>query len=125
MPSTQLDYNVVDVAALEKSSKLTGPISGASQGLDESIHIKDIRQPRHEDSLVEEIHRGLNPPKGKLKSLPTLLLYDELGLKLFEDITYLEEYYLTNAEIDVLESHAADIARVIVPGSMIVELGSG
>jgi uncharacterized SAM-dependent methyltransferase len=40
-------------------------------------------------------------------------------------ITYLDEYYLTNAEIDVLERSADDIAKSIPPSSMVVELGSG
>lgn len=37
----------------------------------------------------------------------------------------MEEYYLTNAEIDVLEKSAGEIATHIVSGSMIIELGSG
>ena len=49
----------------------------------------------------------------------------EPGLKLFEQITYLDEYYLTNAEIEVLETHADAIARRIPEGSRLVELGSG
>lgn len=57
--------------------------------------------------------------------MPTLLLYDEQGLKLFEDITYLDEYYLTNAEIEVLEKHADEIAKYVQHGSQVVELGSG
>jgi uncharacterized SAM-dependent methyltransferase len=40
-------------------------------------------------------------------------------------ITYLHEYFLTNAEIEVLESSADSIANAIPPGAMIVELGSG
>lgn len=40
-------------------------------------------------------------------------------------ITYLEEYYLTNFEIEVLERHAAEIAEAIPAGSMVIELGSG
>lgn len=40
-------------------------------------------------------------------------------------ITYLEEYYLTNAEIDVLRNSARNIAEAIPSGSMVVELGSG
>lgn len=42
-----------------------------------------------------------------------------------EQITYLDEYYLTNAEIDVLERSADSIANAIPSGSMVVELGSG
>lgn len=46
-------------------------------------------------------------------------------MKLFEDITYLEEYYPTNAEIEVLENHADTIAERIPEGGRLVELGSG
>ena len=49
----------------------------------------------------------------------------ELGLKLFEKITYLEDYYLTNAEIETLTTHADKIAERLVDGSQLVELGSG
>lgn len=40
-------------------------------------------------------------------------------------ITYLDEYYLTNAEIDVLKRSATEIAQNIQSGSMVIELGSG
>jgi L-histidine Nalpha-methyltransferase / hercynylcysteine S-oxide synthase len=49
----------------------------------------------------------------------------EAGLKLFEEITYLDEYYLTNAEIEALTLHAKDIAERLPQGSRLVELGSG
>lgn len=37
----------------------------------------------------------------------------------------MEEYYLTNSEIEILKTHADDIAKRIAPGSMVIELGSG
>lgn len=40
-------------------------------------------------------------------------------------ITYLEEYYLTNYEIEVLTRHAEEMAAAIPSGSMVIELGSG
>jgi uncharacterized SAM-dependent methyltransferase len=40
-------------------------------------------------------------------------------------ITYLDEYYLTNDEIEVLKSSAADMVKNIPSGAMIIELGSG
>ena len=89
------------------------------------VSIFDIRQGELDFSLVEEIRKQLNAGAGQAKRLPTLLLYDEQGLKLFEDITYLEEYYLTNAEIEVLRNHADEIAQHICAGSIVVELGSG
>lgn len=77
--------------------------------------------------LDESIRSGLQVPAGAEKTLPTLLLYNEEGLKLFERITFLEEYYLTGQEIKVLEKYADRIADRIASreNTMIVELGSG
>lgn len=108
------------------------------------INIIDIRQTAVELNLKGEIHQLLRPQEGPRK-MPTLLLYDERGLQLFEQvtyptylmlapqvprlivikITYLEEYYLTNSEIQVLRRSARSIAKAIPSGSMVVELGSG
>lgn len=87
--------------------------------------IFDIRRREFAPALAEEIWKGLDQSNGKEKTLPTMLLYDEQGLKLFEEITYLEEYYLTNTEIDILEKNAGAIANLIESGSKLVELGSG
>ena len=89
------------------------------------VSIIDIRQAAFGVSLVDEIRRKLSPGKGQERRMPTLLLYDEEGLQLFEEITYLEEYYLTNAEIETLTTHAEAIARLIEPGSQVIEMGSG
>lgn len=87
--------------------------------------IIDIRSDSKGIDLLNEIHSGLRPSDGGAKTLPTLLLYDEKGLKLFEEITYLDEYYPTNAEIEVLRAYADRIAARIRPDSILVELGSG
>lgn len=107
-----------------------------------NFNIIDIRHDGAEIELKDEILASLRPKSG-LKSLPTLLLYDERGLQIYEEvgicllgafinhvnlwiqITYLSEYYLTNAEIDVLERSAESIAANIPSNSMVVELGSG
>lgn len=57
--------------------------------------------------------------------MPSLLLWDEQGLRYFEDVTYSPSYYLTNEEIALLEKNKYKIAERIEPGSMLVELGSG
>jgi uncharacterized SAM-dependent methyltransferase len=105
------------------------------------IDIIDIRQDAVEMYLKDEIFNQLRPTAGP-KQLPTLLLYNERGLQIYEEvgrsnfkkvyhqidgkqITYLDEYYLVNAEIEVLEHSAENIAETIKPGSMLIELGSG
>lgn len=90
-----------------------------------ATEILDIRVGETEFDILQDIKKGLRAADGGEKKLPTLLLYDEAGLRLFEKITYLEEYYLTNAEIEVLETYADRIAHHIQPGSIVVELGSG
>ena len=88
-------------------------------------NIIDIRSDTAGIELKQDILKGLNPENGGRKTLPTLLLYDEKGLRLFEEITYLDEYYLTNQEIWVLENYADRIAERIPNDALIVELGSG
>ena len=90
-----------------------------------SNNIIDIRSDTDGFDLLKDIHDGLRPISGGEKTLPTLLLYDQEGLKLFERITYLEEYYLTRAEIEVLETFADRIAERVSQDSIVVELGSG
>jgi len=85
--------------------------------------ITDIRSSTIID-LRKAIESGLNsfPP-----ILPTMILYDEPGLKLFEKITYLEEYYLTNCEIEILKNKSDEIAKRLnlKEGGILIELGSG
>ncbi|KFA77686.1 hypothetical protein S40288_02694, partial [Stachybotrys chartarum IBT 40288] len=88
------------------------------------IDILDVRGDQQEINLKQEVLSQFNPGPGVPRKLPTLLLYDEKGLQLFEDITHLDEYYLTNDEIRVLEQSAVDMANKIPAGSMVIELGS-
>ncbi|XHG04482.1 hypothetical protein AWENTII_007749 [Aspergillus wentii] len=91
----------------------------------DKVDIVDIRENDVDFSLVNEIHNSINPPEGRRRSMPTILLYDTQGLKLFEDITYLDEYYLTNAEIEVLENNARRLVERIPNNAQLLELGSG
>ena len=101
-----------------------GSISEAEKTLRPDII--DIRSDAAGIELKQLIHKGLKAQDGSgEKTLPTLLLYDTKGLKLFERITYLDEYYLTGEEIQVLETHADRIAERIPTNALIVELGSG
>ncbi|KAK3955448.1 C-type lectin protein [Pseudoneurospora amorphoporcata] len=86
--------------------------------------IIDIRHVAVEINLKTEITSMFRPKNGP-RQLPTLLLYNERGLQLFERITYLEEYYLTNDEIEILTKHAAEMSEFIPSGAMVIELGSG
>ncbi|KAI5843053.1 C-type lectin protein [Morchella snyderi] len=104
--------------------RATNDNNGSSH--ENEVEILDIRVNKAglESSLMDDIVAGLKKGAGE-KTLPTLLLYDDLGLKLFEEITYLDEYYLTNTEIGILEKYAENMAERIEDGGVVIELGSG
>ena len=58
------------------------------------------------------------------KQLQPRWFYDEAGCSLFDQITSLDEYYLTRREREILLNHADDIA-VATGADTLVELGSG
>jgi L-histidine N-alpha-methyltransferase len=72
--------------------------------------------------LTDAMLRGL---RGTPRSLPSALLYDDLGSALFEAITLLPEYELTRADLRLIEAHTPDVLRAL-PGPLeVVELGPG
>jgi len=58
------------------------------------------------------------------KSLPPKLFYDAEGVRLFDAITRLPEYYLTRTERALLVRIAPRIAALVPPGACLVEYGA-
>lgn len=101
-------------------------------------NILDVRQNVDKDGsteyeLARQIATGLSAPTGQ-KKMPTMLLYDTNGLRLYDEITTkAPEYYLFGAEEQILKEHANDIVRAqhsyeaghITDGEVILELGAG
>ncbi len=73
------------------------------------------------ERALEEVRAGLSRPQ---KSLPPKYFYDHRGSELFEEITRLDEYYLTRAERALLEAHARPFVESVRPATL-VELGAG
>lgn len=59
------------------------------------------------------------------KTLPPKLFYDERGATLFEQICEQPEYYVTRAEIEILRTHAGEIAALAGSRASLIEYGSG
>ncbi len=59
------------------------------------------------------------------KELPAKYFYDERGSRLFDLICELPEYYPTRTELDIMEVHAGEMARLLGPGCLVIEYGSG
>lgn len=69
--------------------------------------------------------RVLSGLKQKPKNLPHSLLYDEEGSRLFEAICEEGEYYITHAELSILEEHRREIHELLGENPAIIELGAG
>src|SRR5947199_10320043 len=59
------------------------------------------------------------------KHLPCKYFYDQLGSELFDRICQLDEYYLTRAELAIMDRFAPAMGARIGPGALLVEFGSG
>jgi dimethylhistidine N-methyltransferase len=59
------------------------------------------------------------------KTLPSRWLYDQRGSELFEEITRLDEYYLTRTETAILRGHAEEMAALCGEGAVLLEYGAG
>ncbi|PCH40324.1 DUF323 domain-containing protein [Wolfiporia cocos MD-104 SS10] len=114
-------------------SRMTNPMAFATA----PANIINVHRPSQPVStcadIRDEIIAGLSQASGE-KSLPTMLLYDERGLRLYDDITTkAPEYYLFPAEEEILKDNALNIARLmhahngghVKAEEVVVELGAG
>ncbi|CCE23883.1 L-histidine N(alpha)-methyltransferase [Methylotuvimicrobium alcaliphilum] len=74
------------------------------------------------ESFREAVLKGLSR---RQKQIPPKFFYDEIGSQLFEAILEQPEYYIPNVERDLLTAYANEISRLIEPGSVLIEPGSG
>ena len=97
------------------------------------VRIPDDAQANGEGAIREQIVAGLSEGVGA-KSLPTVLLYDERGLRLYDRLTTdCHEYYPFAAEEQILRDHAPEIVHYMHAGvgsapvaqETVVELGAG
>ena len=83
-------------------------------------HLIDLEDQRRK--LREEVIAGLSASP---KRLPCKLFYDQRGSELFNEICELDEYYLTRAELQIMQRYAAEIGRQLGDRVRLVEYGSG
>lgn len=74
------------------------------------------------DRFLDDVVAGLSRPQ---KTLPPKYFYDAQGCALFEAICGLPEYYLTRAEIALMDAHVGAMAQHLGPGCALIEFGSG
>lgn len=57
--------------------------------------------------------------------LPSMLIWDDTGPSLFENLTQQPTYYPFHEELAILTRWADEMARQVKPGSLLLELGCG
>ncbi len=72
--------------------------------------------------FLADVRKGLSARK---KWLPSKYFYDEIGSRLFEEITELDEYYLTRTERAIMVSNIGQIAEELGERVVLIEYGSG
>lgn len=71
---------------------------------------------------LAEIVDGLS---GEPKQISPKYFYDERGSQLFDDITQLPEYYLTNTELAIMRDNIDEIVAMVGKQASLIEFGSG
>ncbi|MEL4307919.1 L-histidine N(alpha)-methyltransferase [Joostella sp. CR20] len=76
------------------------------------------------NSFKEDVYRGLT---SQPKKLPSKYFYDKKGDKIFQQIMSMPEYYLTNAELEIIQQNTQEIAKLFNSenGFDLIELGAG
>ena len=79
------------------------------------------RKPAQSDVLAE-VKVGLQQEP---KRISPKYFYDERGSKLFEQITQLDEYYLTRTELELFDICLPEVAKLLPERLCLLEYGSG
>lgn len=75
-----------------------------------------------DQAFARDVIAGLS---ARPKRLPPKYFYDQMGARLFEQITALPEYYPTRTELAILREHAPEMARLLPEETALIEFGSG
>jgi len=85
------------------------------------IEVRNYLQKSYCNAIARDAYRGFTALQ---KFIPSKYFYDTRGSRLFDEISYLPEYYPTRTEIAILKQAAPKIMASFPQGD-IVELGSG
>lgn len=72
--------------------------------------------------VADDVLEGL---RSETKRLPSRMLYDEVGTQLVEQITGVDDYYLTRNELRLLDAHLPAIAEDVGVAARVIEPGTG
>jgi dimethylhistidine N-methyltransferase len=102
-------------AGAEADAAVAGPTANV---------LPTIRGRETPDDFARDAAAGLAGRNG-LRHLPPKYLYDARGSRLFEAICDTAEYYVPDAEREILRTHGPEMAAAIGRGAVLIEPGAG
>ena len=75
--------------------------------------------------MSDELAEIIDGLRREQKMISPKYFYDEIGSQLFEEITQLPEYYLTDVELDIMNRHIDEMASLIGESTSLIEFGAG
>jgi len=75
------------------------------------------------DALAAVLSKPYNPDEKR--TLPDELLYDDVGLPIWNKIIFSPTFYQTHDEIALFKAHAAEIVNTLKSGVTMIDLGAG
>jgi len=76
-------------------------------------------------SSTAEINQIVDGLSGSKKQISPKYFYDQRGSELFDDITQLPEYYLTNTELGIMRDNIHEMVDLVGRQASLIEFGSG
>ena len=99
-----------------------GPMQSPDTAVADRFQLVEVPRGKGVASFADDVAAGLG---GRRKRLPSKYLYDRVGSALFDAIMHLPQYYLSNAETEILRESGWQIVRVLDEPIDFLELGSG
>ncbi|KAJ3037628.1 hypothetical protein HDV00_001432 [Rhizophlyctis rosea] len=119
-PPSPISPHIIDLRGATKNSNTTSHLRNAV-----ASSLQSFTTPFYDSRLPPNSAERAASHK-VLRSIPTMVLYDDKGLDIFDQITYNEDYYLTGAEMDIFERFGEEMVRdYIKDGDVLIELGCG
>jgi uncharacterized SAM-dependent methyltransferase len=75
--------------------------------------------------MPDELAEIIDGLRREPKTISPKYFYDETGSQLFEEITQLPEYYLTDVELGIMDRNIEEMAALIGESASLIEFGAG
>lgn len=113
---------------ISDDSDAHSPLSDNSDAHAFAESVMDIGGSKLVDSMKSELETKLLWKNGRFQNdrlLPASVMHDDVGLKMWRELTHLPNYYQTRDEIELLQQNSGELAEHLVRAWTLIDLGCG